>query len=87
MGRIDGVSSAGAVGPMQFLPSTWLPARPSWAPPATSCCAAHPATGRRRCRATTTPTLTWAAEVSARSDGPGALGGQYPTPSTGTHST
>ena len=23
MGRIDGVSSAGAVGPMQFLPSTW----------------------------------------------------------------
>lgn len=23
MGRIQGVSSAGAVGPMQFLPSTW----------------------------------------------------------------
>jgi len=23
MGRIDGVSSAGAVGPMQFLPTTW----------------------------------------------------------------
>jgi hypothetical protein len=31
MGRIDGVSSAGAVGPMQFLPSTW-----------TSCCAGDP---------------------------------------------
>ena len=31
MGRIDGVSSAGAVGPMQFLPNTWA-----------SCCTGDP---------------------------------------------
>ncbi|MFT7597857.1 MAG: hypothetical protein ACI8TP_000777 [Acidimicrobiales bacterium] len=35
MGRIEGTSTAGAVGPMQFLPSTW-----------TECCAGDPALDR-----------------------------------------
>ncbi|HUS43963.1 MAG TPA: lytic transglycosylase domain-containing protein [Ilumatobacteraceae bacterium] len=35
MGRIQGVSSAGAVGPMQFLPTTW-----------TTCCAGDPTVPR-----------------------------------------
>ncbi|MCB1001709.1 MAG: lytic transglycosylase domain-containing protein [Acidimicrobiales bacterium] len=35
MGRIQGVSSAGAVGPMQFLPSTWI-----------ECCSGDPTVAR-----------------------------------------
>ena len=35
LGRIDGVSSAGAVGPMQFLPSTWA-----------QCCSGDPTIAR-----------------------------------------
>ena len=35
MGRIEGVSTAGAVGPMQFLPTTWA-----------SCCAGDPTVTR-----------------------------------------
>ena len=39
MGRIEGVSTAGAVGPMQFLPTTWA-----------RCCVGDPTSTRERDR-------------------------------------
>jgi hypothetical protein len=66
-GQNLGPSSAGAIGWMQFMPSTWAstrtatgrpipttPPTPSSAPPATSPAAADSSTSRARCTATTT---------------------------------
>ena len=67
MGRIDGVSSAGALGPMQFLPTTWPEVSqggdvldPADAIPgaATSCSAVASTTFAPGCGVTTTPTIT-----------------------------
>ena len=75
-GRVAGVSTAGAQGPMQFLPSTFAaygegaissrPTTASWPPAATSPLTASLPTATTPCTGTTTPTNTCRRSTTTR---------------------